>query len=81
MNHDSDGSEVPTVTILLHIFYRKVIESLVSTTFIKTIKLSNDRNQEVHLIDNFCRVEDTKNLVFDFNEMNARFNQAGQGPV
>ena len=62
-------------------WYWKVLESLVLTTFIKKIKLSNDRNQEVHLIDNFCRVADTKNLVFNFNEMNARFNHAGRGPV
>ena len=51
------------------------------TTFIKKIQLSNDKNQKVVLIDNFARVAQTKNLVFDFIEMRSRFNATGQGRV
>ena len=51
------------------------------TTFIKKIQLSNDKNQKVVLIDNFARVAQTKNLVFDFIEMRNRFNATGQGRV
>lgn len=51
------------------------------TTFIKKIQLSNDQNQKVVLIENFCRTEQTKNLVFDFNEVQRRFNTDGQGRV
>ena len=51
------------------------------TTFIKKIRLLNDQNQAITLIDNFARVEQTKSLVFDFNEMKHKFDAAGQGWV
>ena len=49
------------------------------TTFIKQIELTNDQNQNVFLIDNFCRTNQTKSLVYDINQTRQKLNSTARG--
>ena len=48
-------------------------------TFIKKIELSNGDGNKALLINNFCRPDEIKTLVFDHAETQRLFNDAGQG--
>jgi len=48
-------------------------------TFIKKIELSNGDGAKALLINNFCRPNDIKTLVFNYAETKHLFDTAGQG--